>query len=362
VGFIGAGSVLWAYLQQLDRLIPRGLAAEGPICARSRDARTRILQRRPHATAVSTVSEVLDTVDIVVVITPPASHADLVREALGRAKHVLVEKPMALDSSEAVNLVEEAGRRGLVLMAATFVQLAPTVRQLWTQVHDGALGHVHSARALYGNMGSDWARWYHSSGVGPLAEIGIYNLKTLTCLLGPAREVMAMESTAVTPRLIGNTTIEHPDPDVVHVLIRHESGALSSLVASHAIHAYRRPAIELYGTRGTANVLGDDWDPRGLEIWREERGSWEILDPPDATWLWTDGLREISLAVAGNRRPLHEPAQDVHLIEVVEACERSAEAGTPVHVTSGFPAIDLTMRGRKPQTLHDPTRPASEQT
>ena len=46
VGVIGAGNVLWAYLQVLDRLIPRGVAWEGPICARRVDAWSEIMARR----------------------------------------------------------------------------------------------------------------------------------------------------------------------------------------------------------------------------------------------------------------------------------------------------------------------------
>ena len=52
VGFVGAGSVLWAYLQVLDRLVPRGLASEGPICARRREAWPDVLRRRPGAQLV----------------------------------------------------------------------------------------------------------------------------------------------------------------------------------------------------------------------------------------------------------------------------------------------------------------------
>src|SRR5690348_12693533 len=47
VGFIGSGSVLFAYLQQLDRLVARGLAREGPICVRRPEARRVLHDRRP---------------------------------------------------------------------------------------------------------------------------------------------------------------------------------------------------------------------------------------------------------------------------------------------------------------------------
>lgn len=363
IGFVGAGSVLWAYLQVLDRLVPRGLAAEGPICARRPERWPEVLERRPGAQLVRSAEEVVQDADVVVVITPPRSHAELTRLALEAGRHVVCEKPIALARDEAEPLFALAAERRLLLLAAPFVQLAPTFRALWTKVRGGALGRVHSARALYGNAGASWAAWYHCAGVGPLAETGIYNLKSLTALLGPVTEVLAAEATAVPVRKAGGQVIADPDPDVAHAVLRHEGGALSSVVASQAIQRYRRPALELYGTDGTANLLGDDWDPRGFELWRNEAGCWERHEAVDATWLWADGLRECVLALRGGRPPLQEPAQDLHLLEVVEAAREAARGRRAVEVSSRFPDLDLTLE--PPPGLHhvhDHTRPLDEQT
>ena len=267
IGIIGAGNVLWAYLQVLDRLVPRGQAIEGPICARRREIWSDLRSRRPAIRLVAEPREVVESdVEVVVIITPPESHPELTRLALEKGKHVVVEKPLAATRAEAEALVELAASRGLILLAAPFVQTAPTIRALWGLIHDGVIGRIHSARGLYGNAGSTWAHWYHDGKVSPLAELGIYNLKTLTALIGPVTEVLASDAVAVRPRHIGDIEITDPDPDVSHVILRHDSGALSSVVSSSAIQHYRRPALELYGTDGTANLLGDDWDPRGFEI------------------------------------------------------------------------------------------------
>src|SRR4029434_7653583 len=147
-------------------------------------------------------------------------------------------------------------------MCAPFVQLAPTFRALWGRIKDGAIGKIHSARGLYGNAGSTWAQWYHDGSVGPLAEVGIYNLKSLTAVLGPVVEVQAAETLAMAAREMRGHTGGTAGADVSHVLMRHHHGALSSLVSGHCIQRYRRPALEFYGTEGTANLLGDDWDTR----------------------------------------------------------------------------------------------------
>ncbi|MGH3136300.1 MAG: Gfo/Idh/MocA family protein [Gaiellaceae bacterium] len=363
VGFIGAGNVLPAYLQVLDRMVPRGQAREGPICARERETWPELLRRRPGARLVEHVEEVLESdVDIVVVVTPPDSHCELARRALEHGKHVVVEKPFAASRVEGEELVALAADRGRHVLAAPFVQLAPTFRALWTIVSDGEIGHVHSARGLYGNAGSHWTTWYHSGGPGPLGEAGIYNLKSLTALLGPVVEVLAVEGLAVFRRQAGGVELESPDPDVSHVVIRHARGALSSIVSSQAIQRYRRPALELYGTEGTVNLLGDDWDPRGFEVWRNATGSWEEHESIEPTWLWADGLREAVAALREGREPLQSLEQDLHLLDVIEAARRSVADGAVVSVTSTFEPLDLRLeRPTGVEHLHDHTRPADEQ-
>jgi predicted dehydrogenase len=363
VGIIGAGNVLPAYLQVLDRLVPRGLAREGPICARHRDTWPELERRRPGAQLVGDPREVVEAdVDVVVVITPPASHAELTRLALEHGKHVVVEKPFARSRSEGEALARLASERGVILLAAPFVQLSPTIRALWTIVSDGALGHVHSARGLYGNAGSHWAKWYHADGPGPLAEAGIYNLKSLTAFLGPVVEVFAAAALAVPTRHAGGSEIASPDPDVSHVVLRHAGGALSSVVSSQAIQRYERPALELYGTDGTANLLGDDWDPRGFEVWRNEAGFWARHEPIEPTWLWADGLREAVRCVREGSAPLASLDHDLHLLDVVEAARVSATQRAAVAVNSSFDPLDLRVEPPSGiEHLHDHTRPSDEQ-
>jgi predicted dehydrogenase len=363
VGFIGAGNVLPAYLQVLDRLVPRGLAWEGPIFGRDANGWDAIRRRRPDAQLVATADEVWTSgVDVVVVITPAPTHAEYALEALRQGKHVVCEKPVGMNREEAEPVFRLAARSGLHVLAAPFVHLSPTFRELWTRVRRGEVGSVHSARAMYGNMGVSWAAWFHDAGVGPIAELGVYNLKSLTTLLGSVNQVFAVDALAIPVREAGGQRIERPDADVAHAVLRHERGAVSSVMASQAVQRYRRPGLELYGTEGTVNLLGDDWDPRGLEIWRPAEGAWRCSDAVDPTWLWADGLREMVAAIADDRAPLAEPELDLHLVDVIDAARESARTGAPVAVSSTFPEIDLTVDLESARaTVHDHTRPPEDQ-
>jgi predicted dehydrogenase len=365
VGFVGAGNVLPAYLQALDRLVARGLALCGPVVARSERARARLSELRPGAGTVPDVDALLsdESVELVVVVTPPASHPELVRTLLAAGRHVVCEKPLARDPATAAELFRAAENAGRLLLAAPFVQLNPTFRRLWTLVDAGALGHVHAARAHYGNAGSTWARWYHDDPLATLGDIAIYNLKSLCSLLGSVTEVVAVAGTALSHRSAEGAAYRARHPDTWQLLLRHERGTLASVLASHATLRYRRPALELYGTTGTANLLGDDWDPHGLEVWRQQRGAWELYEPDDPTWLWTDGLREAVAALHDGRAPLASADLDVHVLEVIEAAARSATERVPAAVASRvepLAALRLAELDRA-RYVHDRTRPADEQ-
>ena len=147
-------------------------------------------------------------------MTPPSSHAE-VAAARPRAREARRHREADRREPGRCRGARASSRQseGCYVLAAPFVQLSPTFRALWTLVRRGAVGRVHSARGLYGNAGSPWAAWYHRSGVGPLAEAGIYNLKSLTALLGPIVEVLAAEAVAVPHREAGGTEIsQRPIP------------------------------------------------------------------------------------------------------------------------------------------------------
>ncbi len=361
VGLIGAGSASRAYLRTLDSLVASGVAAEGPVCDRREATRAELIARRPATHVVATDDEVLGSdVDLVVITTAPDTHADLTRLALTAGKHVLVEKPFAPDPDVGRELVDLARTNDLVLAIAPFVQLSPAFRMLWTWMQAGQIGHIHSARAMYGNPGSTWASWYHDSGVGPLGDLAIYNIKSLTALLGPVTEVVCLESSSGVVR--GVLDGRPPDPDVAHIMLRHMGGATSSVMASHAVCAYRRPAIELYGSEGSANMLGDDWDPEGVEVYRQDWGHWRQYASPDRTWNWTDGLRTAVESLHNGEVAAFNLDHDLHVLDVLRACRNSAAGGgAAVQVESGFGDLSLHYDADVATHVHDHTRPVTEQ-
>ncbi|HSL60109.1 MAG TPA: Gfo/Idh/MocA family oxidoreductase [Acidimicrobiales bacterium] len=118
--------------------------------ARRRDELGRAF---PGARLASSLAEGLPQIDAVVVATPARTHAHLTRIALEAGKHVLVEKPMATSTIEAVELANLAGERGLTLMVGHTFEYHEAVATLRGMIDAGDLGellHFNSARLNLG--------------------------------------------------------------------------------------------------------------------------------------------------------------------------------------------------------------------
>lgn len=91
----------------------------------------------------------LDDVDAVDIVTPAPLHAPMIRAALERGKHVLVEKPVTGTSAEGFALARDAKQRGLVLQVGHVFRFAPESQAIARALRDGAVGELRYAMAHF---------------------------------------------------------------------------------------------------------------------------------------------------------------------------------------------------------------------
>lgn len=121
-----------------------------------RSDRLALVRRRHPAVETTTVHhEVIadPRVDAVVIATPVSTHFDFAFHALQAAKHVLVEKPLTSTSEEAVRLIDEADRRGRVLMVDHTFVYTGAVRRIQELIASKALGHINYYDSVRINLG-----------------------------------------------------------------------------------------------------------------------------------------------------------------------------------------------------------------
>jgi len=129
------------------------------------------------------------------------------------------------------------------------------------------------------------------------------------------------------------------------------------VMTGFTIQQYRSPALEVYGGEGVLQMMGDDWAPQGLELWRRESGVWEIIPESDPTWPWTDGLRHLVDCIERDVAPVNRPEHAYHVLEVALAAMRSSVEGRVVEIESGFPELDyrsLPPDETDERRVHDP--------
>lgn len=118
-----------------------------------------LADKYPALPTTSDYRELLDsTVDAVVIATPPATHYALAKECLLNNKHVLVEKPLAMCATDAVDLVALAEKQGLVLMVGHTFEYNAAVRALRNYMANGEIGepyYLYMARLNLGRVQSD---------------------------------------------------------------------------------------------------------------------------------------------------------------------------------------------------------------
>ncbi|MEM8922496.1 MAG: Gfo/Idh/MocA family oxidoreductase [Actinomycetota bacterium] len=107
----------------------------------------------PTAGTAASLTEALDQIDAVVIATPPVSHADLALEAIEAGKHVMVEKPLATNSSDARKMIQAAEDQGVTLMVGHTFEYNAAVVRLQELVQSGALGDIHYIDSARLNLG-----------------------------------------------------------------------------------------------------------------------------------------------------------------------------------------------------------------
>jgi predicted dehydrogenase len=309
VGIVGAGDVLSAYMAMGGRLQHQGLIRV--VGAAAKTASKALAVKDTYGIEWFTTDwralVQSDQVDLVLVLSPAQTHGEIARAALAAGKHVLVEKPMAPTLDEAAELVDLARRSAGYLICAPFVILSPTYQAMWRHVQQGDIGQVQSARAMYGWAGPWWAEWFYREGAGAIIDFGVYNLTSLTGFFGPVRRVTALAGVAILEREVNGRTIRVEAEDNAHILLDFGQARFAAVTTGFTMQRYRRPALELYGTQGTLQMLGDDWAPQGYEMWQQATGAWSVYYETDPFWSWTDGLRHMVHCIRQDTPPLCTP-------------------------------------------------------
>jgi predicted dehydrogenase len=193
-----------------------------------------------------------DEVDAVYVATPVRLHEEQAIAAAEAGKHVLCEKPMALDVGGCERMIAAARAHGVRLGVAYYRHHYPVVARLRALVASGEIGEPVLAQVQAfepfdppPDHPRAWLLRRSESGGGPMADFGCHRIEVLLDLLGPLAEARGF---------FGNVRLrdrEVEDTCVAH--LRFRRGAAAVVAVTHAVHE-PRDTLEIFATRGSAHV------------------------------------------------------------------------------------------------------------
>ncbi len=238
-------------------------------------------------------------IDAVVVSTPNYLHHEIVLAALEAGKHVLCEKPLALNVADARQMAERAKASGKVHMTAFTYRFTPALQYLGRLVRSGEMGRIRTVRAAYLMALSKhllgWRSTRAQAGSGVLADIGSHLVHLVDFLAGEIAELAASKRKF---REDAASDVE----DWISFLAEFESGAcgtfeISRVCAGRGAGISEDIFIEVYGTRGSA--LFSLQDPWGLRV-----VAGEAAEDPSCVFERRDVPAEF-LKIAGSARDVN---------------------------------------------------------
>ncbi|HLO81230.1 MAG TPA: Gfo/Idh/MocA family oxidoreductase [Chitinophagaceae bacterium] len=344
VAVIGCGSVSGVYLPHLSASPFVELVSVCDIIserAAKRAAEFKVPNQYPHIDQLLAGAPF----DLLVNLTDMQEHGRLNKQALGAGKNVWSEKPLANTYAEGKALLDIANARKLRLWGAPAVVNSPQFAFMAKSIKEGKLGKLAAAHAHYGHTGPSWSAFFYEKGGGSLPDLGVYNLASLTGLLGPAKSVMAMTSIVTPYRKVdnkGNIKVEAEDNAMV--LMDHGNGVLSHVQCGfnyfdpygHEGKGQDRPTISIWGSEGNMALVGYDWAPFGVELatsWTEKPK--RFAEDPEG-YVWQQGASVIAQSMVNHVEPRINVEHALHVLEIIEAARTSGQTGNRIELKSSF--------------------------
>lgn len=258
VGIAGTGAIAWKHAQAY-----KNIGYELTACTNTTAARGIQFAEATGATFVPTVEELCRRADVdyIDLCTFPAYRLPAVELCARYGKHILVQKPMAIDLDTAAHMIEVARSAGIQLGVVSQHRFDESALFLKKALAQGRLGRILQADA--------YVKWYRSAeyyarpikgsweveGGGALMNQAIHQADLLLHLAGAVDEVFGYW------KLGGLHKIE--SEDTLCAVLRYASGALGTIQAATSLWPGYPERIEIHGSKGTAIVTGDQlttWD------------------------------------------------------------------------------------------------------
>jgi predicted dehydrogenase len=343
-GVIGCGSVSGSYLPVLKEspyVEVVSLCDIRPERAQRQAERFKVQHHYPNIDAMLRG----EPFDFLVNLTDMQEHEHLNRRALEAGKHVWSEKPIANTLAAGQELLRLAVSRNLRLWGAPITVESPQFAFMAKAIQEGKLGRVAAAHSHYGHEGPGWSAFFYEKNGGSLPDLAVYNLTSLTGVLGPVKSVSAILSIVTPERTVGDKgRIKVEEEDNAMVLMDHGNGIISHTQSGfnyfnphgHDGSGEQRYTITIVGSRGFMGLVGYDWAPQGVDLATHDEPRIKRHATDAKGYLWQQGAALAAEAMVTGKQLLVTPEHALHVLEIITAARESSATGKRISLTSTF--------------------------
>lgn len=272
-----------------------------------------------------------DGVDAVIVATPNVTHAEIVLAAVSAKKHVLCEKPIAMNHADSVKMLRAAEAANVRHMTAFTYRFVPAMRYMHHLVQSGAVGTPYHFRAQrfqdWGDRNLGWRQVKAMAATGELGDMLSHRIDYGHLLLGPVKRLVASLRTFVPTRGGQPSDLD----DCVSILCDYEkhnaTGVLEStkLATGYGEGYGGRDAVELNGAEGS--IVYSTQSPNELKIGKKNASALETVQVPHEFLTWPGSPRD---PAQGDPRVSFRYDQGFEFIDAIvnqRACRPSFKEG-----------------------------------
>jgi len=276
-----------------------------------------------------------EDIDAIIVAVPNVFHAEVAIYALENDKNVLVEKPMAANSQEALEMINTARKKQKILMVNHSQRFFPHHQKAREIILSGLLGEIRLVKTMFGHSGPEvWsqnASWFFDrklSIFGALGDLGVHKIDLIRYITG----LEIVECVAFTATLEKAGTVE----DIASAVLRLSNSGLATLDSNWVTKGLEENYIVVYGEKGTMKV--GQIDPSRIDVYLEKpvRMHADIVLKPlftneDPYWKLpiVDHFAKVCL---GLEEPLVKPEDGYIAIKVIEKILESTQKKQVVSV------------------------------
>lgn len=343
-GVIGAGGISYSSCREIAA---HGDAEIIAACDASSERLGQLCETfeipRQYTDSASLIADA--DVEAIYIALPNVFHAPLAEEALDAGKHVILEKPFALNLREATAVAEASKRSGKLFMLGMNQRFVAGAQKIKTLAGNGTLGEIYHAKAYWMRRSGiprlgTWFGNKSMSGGGSLLDIGVHVMDLALYLMDnfQPEAVSGATYTRFGNRGMGEggwgisdrEDIEFNVDDFATAIVKLAGGATLSLDVSWALHQAdaNKMNVSLYGTEAGASVYPAELYKYG------DASEYQVIQNPvaDRVYSHTSRFHNFINAVQGTEAPCVTIEQALAVQSIIDAIYESCTSGKEVRL------------------------------